>query len=94
MARRAPLRVEDAVLLEDLRNDGNGGVDGVRDDQDERLRCCGRDTGSKITNDTGVDLVIVSDGVLHVYDMLTLNRSSLHRTFVQSIHASFNSVGL
>ena len=60
MARRAPLRVEDAVLLEDLRNDGNGGVDGVRDDQDERLRCCGRDTGSKITNDTGVDLVIVS----------------------------------
>ena len=52
----APLRVEDTVLLEDFGDNWNGGVDRVRNHEDESLGTGLCDAGSKIADDTGVDL--------------------------------------
>ena len=52
----APLGVEGTELLEDLSDDGNGGVDGVGNNKDEGIggglsnACC------QILDDTGIDL--------------------------------------
>ena len=45
------------MLLEYLRNDWDGRVDGVGNDENKRLGRGCRDTGRKITDDTRVDLV-------------------------------------
>lgn len=58
IARYAPLRVEHAVLLEYLGNDGNGGVHGVGDNKNERLRRGRRDTGGQVADNTCVDLYV------------------------------------
>jgi hypothetical protein len=44
------------VLFEDLGNDGDGGVDGVGDDQDKGLGANGSNTGCQIFDDASVDL--------------------------------------
>ena len=44
------------MLLENLDNNGDGGVDGVGYDQDESLGRGGRDTSGKITDDTCINL--------------------------------------
>jgi hypothetical protein len=77
-----PLRVVYAMLLEYLRNDGDGGVDGVGNDKDESLRGGGCDTGCKVFHDSSVDLQRNSfDIVLRCFRIKshTLNRSSLNR---------------
>ena len=56
------LRVEHTLLLEDLRNDGNRRVDGVRDDKDECLGGRGRDAGSEVADNACVDLRWVRHG--------------------------------
>lgn len=53
----ALLGVEDALLLEYFGKDGDGRVDGVRDDQDERLGGGLRDGLGESGADTSVDLV-------------------------------------
>jgi hypothetical protein len=52
----SPLRVIYVVLLEHLREDGDGRVDRVRDNEDKGLRARRRDAGGEITADAGVDL--------------------------------------
>lgn len=54
----ALLRVKDTMLLEDLSDDGDGGVDGVGDDEDEGFGCCGGDTCGEIADDACVDLIV------------------------------------
>lgn len=56
------LGVEDASSLEDLSGDGDGGVDGVGDNQDGGLGAELGDTLDEITHDTGVDLEEVVTG--------------------------------
>ena len=51
-----PLRIKDTVLLEDLGDDGDGRVNGVGDDKDERLWRALRDTGGEVADDACVDL--------------------------------------
>ena len=53
----APLRVENTVLFEDFGDNWNGGVDRVRDHEDESLWATQGDSGSKIADDTSVDLM-------------------------------------
>jgi hypothetical protein len=57
-----PLRIIDTVLLEDLSNNGNSGVDRVGDNQDEGLGGMLGNTNSKITDDTSVDLEKIITG--------------------------------
>jgi hypothetical protein len=52
----SPLRVIYVVLLEHLREDGDGRVDRVRDNEDKGLRARRCDAGGEITADAGVDL--------------------------------------
>ena len=54
--RIAPLRVEDTMLLEDLCDDRDGRVHGVRDDEDKCLRRSLRDPSGKVAHDACVDL--------------------------------------
>lgn len=54
--RCLPLGVEHVVLLEDFGDDGNGGVDGVRDNKNKRFGGCGGDACREVTNNTCVDL--------------------------------------
>jgi hypothetical protein len=56
---RVPLRVEDSSFLEDLSNNGDGGIDGIRNDENECLRSCRGDTNSQIIDDTSIDLLTV-----------------------------------
>ena len=51
-----PLWVEGTVLLEDFGDDWNGGVDRVGDHKDESLGATQGNSGSKIADDTSVDL--------------------------------------
>ena len=51
-----PLGVEDTKLLEDLGDDGDSGVDRVGDDEDEGVGGGLGNAGSKIPDDSGVDL--------------------------------------
>ena len=53
-----PLGVKDTVLLQDLGKDGNGRVDRVGDDQDERLGTSFGDGFSEGGTDSGVDLEV------------------------------------
>lgn len=62
----ALLRVEHALLLENLSNDRDSRVDGVGNDQDEGLRGRARDAGGEIADDACVDLLCVSTGPEHV----------------------------
>jgi hypothetical protein len=57
-----PLRVEDACLLEDLCSDRDGRVDGVGDDEDERLGAVLGNTLDEALNDTGIDLEEIVTG--------------------------------
>ena len=60
----APLRVENAVLLEDLGDDRHGRVDGVRDDEHERLGGVLGDARSEVAHDACVDLeTVLASGV-------------------------------
>jgi hypothetical protein len=77
-AEEIPLRVEDASFLEDLGNDGDGGVDGIGDDEDKCLRSCRCDTNGQIMDDAGIDLLTVRSFFASWQNPLTLNRSSLH----------------
>lgn len=51
-----PLGVVDTMFLEHLSDDGDGRVDRVGDDEDERFGggCC--DSGGKVFHDSSVDL--------------------------------------
>ena len=75
-----PLRVEDTVFLEDFSNDWDGGVDRVRDHKDESLGATQGDSGSKIADNTSVNLengkvsTLVGTGEIRGQ---TLNKSSL-----------------
>jgi hypothetical protein len=51
-----PLGVKDTVLLENFGDNWNGGVDRVRNHQDESLGAGLGDASSKIADDTSVDL--------------------------------------
>lgn len=51
-----PLRIKDAVLLEDFGDNWNGGVHRVRNHKDESLGAGLGNPGGEITNNTGVDL--------------------------------------
>lgn len=51
-----PLGIEDTVLLEDFSDNWNSRVDRVRNHENESLGTVHGDPGSKIANDTGVDL--------------------------------------
>ena len=55
------LGVKDTGLLEDLGKDGDGGVDGVGDDQDEGLGASLGDGLSKSSADTSVDVLAISN---------------------------------
>lgn len=44
------------MLLEDLGDNRDGRVDGVRNHEDERFGCALRDSSSEVANDTGIDL--------------------------------------
>jgi hypothetical protein len=57
-----PLGIEDACLLEDLCGDRDGRVDGVGDDEDERLGAVLGNTLDEALNDTGVDLEEIVTG--------------------------------
>jgi hypothetical protein len=56
MRRGVPLGIENAVFLENLCDDGDGGVDGVGDDEDKGFGGGGGDAGSEVPDDAGVDL--------------------------------------
>ena len=75
-----PLRVEDAVLLENFGDNWDGGVDWVRDNKDESLGTTQGDSSGKIADDTSVYLtngkVSVPVGTGEIYGQ-TLNKSSL-----------------
>ena len=58
--RYLPLRVKHIMLLEDLGNNRNGGIDGIRDDQDESFWCKLGDASRKVSDDARVDLSTVS----------------------------------
>ena len=51
-----PLRVENSSFLEDLSNNGNGGVDRIRNNENKCLRSCRGDTNGQIMDDTSIDL--------------------------------------
>ena len=51
-----PLGVVGALLLENLGNDGDGGVDRVRDDKNKGLGRVLSNANSNVVNDTGIDL--------------------------------------
>lgn len=44
------------MLLKNLYDNGDGGVDGVRDNQDESLGRSGRDASRKVTDNACVNL--------------------------------------
>lgn len=52
----SPLGVKDTKFLEYFSHNWDGRIDGVRDNKHESLRCGGRDSSSKILDDTSVDL--------------------------------------
>jgi len=54
-----PLRVENSSFLEDLSNDGNGGVDRIRNNENKCLRSCRGDTKGQIMDDTSIDLLTI-----------------------------------
>lgn len=56
------LGVENTGVLEDLGGNGDGGVDGVGDDQDESLGAILGDTLNEIADNAGVDLEEVITG--------------------------------
>lgn len=56
------LRVEDTGVLENLGGDGDGGVDGVGNDQSEGLGAELGDALDQITDDRGIDLEEVITG--------------------------------
>lgn len=77
-----PLRIVYALLFENLCNDGDGGVDGVGDDENECLGCVLCDASSKVADDASVDLLVtlMMDGKLYICainSIHTLNKSSL-----------------
>lgn len=73
-----PLGVVNAVLFEDLCDDGDGGVDRVGDNQNKGLRGDGGNPGCQIFDDTSIDL----DGVVSNRDGLW---SALHSTNLEQI---------
>ena len=54
--------VVDTSFLEDLRDDGDGAVDGVGDDEDVGLGCDTADGGGEVTDDRGVGLKVGKKG--------------------------------
>lgn len=56
MSNESPLRIENTLLLENLGDNGDGGIYWVGDDKDESLGCALGDADGKVTYDTCVDL--------------------------------------
>ena len=70
--------VVDTSLLEDLGDDGDSGVDGVRDDEEMCLRCNARDGSGEVADDRRVGLVQIISLAIPDTSLaeLTLKRSS------------------
>jgi hypothetical protein len=58
-ARVVPLRVENSSFLEDLSNNGDGGIDRIRNNENKCFRSCRGDTNGQIIDDTSIDLLTV-----------------------------------
>lgn len=74
----APLRVKDTMLLEDFGDNGDGGVDRIRNHKDESLGAGQGDTSCEVADNASVYLdkgVSNPDG--DVKALRTLNKSSL-----------------
>lgn len=56
---RVPLRVENSSFLEDLSNNGDSGIDRIRNNEYECFRSCRGDTNGQIIDDTSIDLLSV-----------------------------------
>lgn len=56
---RIPLRVENSSFLEDLSNNGDGGIDRIRNNENKCFRSCRGDTNGQIIDDTSIDLLTV-----------------------------------
>ena len=56
---RIPLRVENSSFLEDLSNNGDGRIDGIRNNENECLRSCRGDANGQIMDDASIDLLTV-----------------------------------
>ena len=54
--------VVDTSFLENLRDDGDGAVDGVGDDEDVGLGCDTADGGGEVTDDGGIGLKVGKKG--------------------------------
>ena len=54
-----PLRVENSSFLKDLSNNGDGGIDRIRNNENKCLRGGRGDTDGQIMDDTGIDLLTV-----------------------------------
>ena len=57
---RVPLRIENSSFLEDLSNNGDGGIDRIRNNENKCLGSCRGDTNGQIMDDTSIDLLTVS----------------------------------
>jgi hypothetical protein len=56
---RVPLRVENSSFLEDLSNNGDGGIDRIRNNENKCFRSCRGDANGQIMDDTSIDLLMV-----------------------------------
>jgi hypothetical protein len=56
---RIPLRVENSSFLENLGNNGDGGIDRIRNNENKCLRSCRGDTNGQIMDDASIDLLTV-----------------------------------
>lgn len=56
-----PFRIENTVLLQHFRDNGNGGVNRIGNDKYECLGSSGSDTSSKTLNDASIDLIRQSE---------------------------------
>ena len=59
MQARVPLRIENSSFLEDLSNDGDGRIYGIRNDENKCLGSCRGNTKGQIVDDTSIDLLPV-----------------------------------
>jgi hypothetical protein len=59
MQAGVPLRIENSSFLEDLSNDGDGRIYGIRNDENKCLGSCRGNTKGQIMDDTSIDLLLV-----------------------------------
>ena len=60
---RVPLRVKNSSFLEDLSNNGDGGIDRIRNNENKCLRSCRGDTNGQIMDDASIDLLTIRSPV-------------------------------